>query len=201
MAAEGIGDESLPCSRLITTRFHPSRTRRRPWYTCHRQPQRYHPCHLHQFTTSAPNSRLVHLSRDDNWLRSYYRTIEPNLHLLRVGDYRASSHAASCYHGYTAAADILLNRLEMADNQYLVIDFSAGVDPLASPIFLKVDVLASVIEPTLKAAAVARQWAEAIQGYPLRLHLIGNKVRGEDDFHWLTVNWPKGCQASRWTSC
>ncbi len=143
------------------------------------------PATFTKFTTPVADSRLICLSQDDEWLCSRYHSVEHNLNLLRVGDYQASSHATGCYHGYTAVADILLNHLEMGENQCLVIDFTAGVDPLASPIFLKVDVLALVIEPTLKGVAVARQWAEAIEGYPVKLHLIANKVHGQDDLDWL----------------
>ena len=138
-----------------------------------------------KFTTPAANSGVICLSQEDEWLCSRYHSVEPNLHLLRVGDYQASSHATGCYHGYTAVADILLNHLEMADNQCLVIDFTAGIDPLASPIFLKVDVLVLAVEVTLKGVAVARQWADAMQGYPVKLHLVANKVLGEEDIFWL----------------
>jgi CO dehydrogenase maturation factor len=143
------------------------------------------PSAFSKFTSPTPDSCLVHLSCQDSWLEHYQHSLGDHLHLLRVGDFLPSSHGTGCYHGYTAVADILLNHLEMADNQLLVIDFTAGVDPLASPIFLKVDVLALVIEPTLKGVAVARQWHEAIQAYPVNLQLIANKLAGPEDQAWL----------------
>jgi CO dehydrogenase maturation factor len=143
------------------------------------------PSAVNKFTTPTIESCLVRLSGRDRWLKHYRHGVDRGLHLLRVGDFLTASHGTGCYHGYTAAADILLNHLEMADNQLLVVDFTAGVDPLASPIFLKVDVLALVIEPTLKGVAVAGQWYEAIQGYPVNLQLVANKVAGPEDLSWL----------------
>ena len=104
------------------------------------------------------NSNLIKLNLSDTFLKPFIKQVTKNINLMRVGDFNPEDKGVSCYHVRTAAADILMSHLKPLDsNQTLVVDFTAGVDPFASPIYLKLDALILAVEPTLKGVEVVKQ--------------------------------------------
>lgn len=137
-------------------------------------------------TLPAKGSNLIVLSVDDPFLKNFTVSPGERLHLLRVGEFRDEDKGLRCYHGRTAAADILLSHLApLEDKQLLVVDFTAGVDPFASPIYLKLDAFVLVVEPTLKGIEVVRQWRNLLADTPVSLLIAGNKLDSDEDETWL----------------
>lgn len=143
-------------------------------------------------------SRLVGLNPQDPYLKDFMKPATPHTYLLRVGEFNAEDKGVRCYHVRTAVADIVLSHLKPLDkNDVLVVDFTAGVDPFASPIYLKLDALVLSVEPTLKGAEVAKQWRHLLADAPVPLMIVANKVTHPDDVTWLqdTIQ-PETVQAS-----
>lgn len=133
-------------------------------------------------TKPVAQSRLISLDAPDAFLQPYIHNAN-DISLVRVGEYGAEDIGQRCYHAQTSVVDILLHHLKPSPRP-LIIDYTAGVDPFASDIADLLDAVVLVIEPTLKGVAVARQWQELLQG-KLPLHLIANKIAGDDDLNWL----------------
>ena len=139
-------------------------------------------------TLPSAQSRLIELSEADPMLGKFVVSPGKSLHLLRVGNFDEADKGMRCYHSRTAVADILLSHLApLKENQMLVVDFTAGVDPFASPIYLKLDVFVLVVEPTLKGVEVARQWQSLLADTPVPLLIIANKLTDQEDSAWLAV--------------
>lgn len=131
-------------------------------------------------------SNLIGLDAEDVYLSSFIKKVAPQVHLMRVGEFNAADKGIRCYHVRTAAADILLSHLKPLDkSRTLVVDFTAGVDPFASPIYLKLDALVLAVEPTLKGAEVAKQWRSLLADAPVPLFIVANKITDADDVTWL----------------
>jgi len=111
--------------------------------------------------------------------------------LLRVGEFGSEDKGQHCYHGLTTVADILLNHLEpLTSKETLIVDFTAGVDPFASPITESFDAFVLVVEPTLKGVEVARQWRQLLGNNPVPLTIMVNKVQAQNEVDWVCQQLP-----------
>lgn len=110
----------------------------------------------------------------------------PHISLARVGDYRSEDQGEKCYHYHTGAVDILLNHhVPLAQDQHILIDYTAGIDPAVSRLSQIIDVLVLAVEPTLKGVQVVHQWQTLLAQSEIPLIIVGNKVTGNVDAAWL----------------
>ena len=150
-------------------------------------------------TLPAAGSNLLRLDGADAFLARFLAKATPHIALLRVGEFSAADRGERCYHSRTAAADILLNHLDPAPNQpHLLVDFTAGVDPFASPLYRQFDALVLVVEPTLKGVEVVRQWRQLLEGTPSPLLVVANKLVDPADLGWLSAQLGAKVDAALW---
>ena len=122
--------------------------------------------------------------------------LNSHISLARVGDYRSEDQGEKCYHYHTGAVDILLNHhVPLAQDQHILIDYTAGIDPAVSRLSQIIDVLVLAVEPTLKGVQVVHQWQTLLAQSEIPLIVVGNKVTGNDDAVWLaSALSPKECK-------
>jgi len=150
-------------------------------------------------TLPAAGSALLRLDAADPFLGRFMAAVGPYVSLLRIGEFSAEDRGERCYHSRTAAADILLNHLERSTLQsHLLVDFTAGVDPFASPLYRQFDALILVVEPTLKGVEVVRQWRALLAETPTPLLIVANKLTDPADLGWLSGQLGDKVDAALW---
>jgi CO dehydrogenase maturation factor len=105
--------------------------------------------------------------------------------LLATGPFTEDDLGVSCYHAKTGAVELYLNHLVDAENEYVVVDMTAGADCFASGLFTRFDMTFLVAEPTLRGVSVYRQYRDYADGFDVAIGVIGNKVTGPEDEAFL----------------
>lgn len=77
------------------------------------------------------------------------------------------------------------HHVPLAQDQHILIDYTAGIDPAVSRLSQIIDVLVLAVEPTLKGVQVVHQWQTLLAQSEIPLVVVGNKVTGNDDAKWL----------------
>jgi CO dehydrogenase maturation factor len=135
-------------------------------------------------TPPGSGSRLVRLQPPD----AYFSALEgqaAGVRLLMTGELGEEDLGVKCYHSKIGAVELLLNHLIDQKEEYVVVDMTAGADAFASGIFTQFDLLAVVAEPTRQSLGVYQQYKKHAASFGIRLRVIGNKVRDEEDRAFL----------------
>lgn len=135
-------------------------------------------------TPPGRGSRLIRVGETDRLLASFVREID-GVSLLVTGPFGEEDLGLKCYHSKVGAIELLLNHCVDGQDDYLVVDMTAGADSFASGLFTRFDLTCVVVEPTLRALGVYQQYKAYAQGYGVRLCVIGNKVEHADDLAFL----------------
>ena len=117
-----------------------------------------------------------HLSRDVNGVR-----------LMVTGPFDEADLGVACYHSKSGAAELYLSHLVDYDDEYVVVDLTAGADSFASGMFTRFDLTFLVVEPTRRGVAVYRQYRDRSAGHQVALAVVGNKITGPEDVAFLRV--------------
>jgi len=136
-------------------------------------------------TRPQTGSGYFDLTDPKNPIQKFIKKNDLGIGLFCVGEFDSEARGMSCYHLRTAAADVVINHLYHTEDTVLVTDFTAGVDPLSSPLFANMDALVLVIEPTLKGVKVAQQWENFVKDIGIPLLALGNKINTPADSDWL----------------
>jgi CO dehydrogenase maturation factor len=72
-----------------------------------------------------------------------------------------------------------------ADDEYVVVDMTAGADAFASGLFTRFDRTFIVCEPTLRGVGVYRQYLDYAADYQVAVSVVGNKVADAADEEFL----------------
>lgn len=83
------------------------------------------------------------------------------------------------------AVELLLNHLLDGDDEYVVVDMTAGADSFASGLFTRFDRTFIVCEPTLRSVGVYRQYVAYARDYGVAVSVVGNKVTDAGDEAFL----------------
>jgi CO dehydrogenase maturation factor len=135
-------------------------------------------------TPPGRGSRLVRV-KESNPLYAYFARDVNGVTLLVTGPFSDEDLGLKCYHSKVGAVELLLNHCADSQDEYIVVDMTAGADAFASGLFTRFDLTCIVVEPTLRALSVYQQYKAYAQGYGVRLCVIGNKVENEDDVAFL----------------
>jgi CO dehydrogenase maturation factor len=109
--------------------------------------------------------------------------------LLEMGSVDLGGSGCICPE--SALLKTLFTHLLFRDDDVLIIDMYAGVEHLGRATVDFVDAMVIVVEPTLRSLTTARQIKKLSQDIGLtRLWLAGNKVRGEEEIHFLEQESP-----------
>lgn len=136
--------------------------------------------HLRMTTPPANGSQVIYPTIQDPFL-SRYIIHKDGIHFATTGEFETSDVGMICYHGKTMSTEIVFNHLADAQNEYIVVDMTAGADTFSTGIFLKFDMLVLVVEPTAQSLSVFTQFKEYTKDYTINLKIIGNKIEDSTD--------------------
>ena len=135
-------------------------------------------------TPPGRGSRLMRI-RESNPLYDYFARSVEDVQLLVTGPFNEDDLGIKCYHSKVGAVELWLNHCVDGQQEYLVVDMTAGADSFASGLFTRFDLTCIVVEPTVRALGVYQQYKAYAQGYGVQLCVVGNKVENEDDLAFL----------------
>ncbi|WP_328398244.1 ATP-binding protein [Streptomyces sp. NBC_00390] len=139
-------------------------------------------------TPPGRGSRLLRIVEDNPVYEACARTVrldDGDIRLMATGSFTESDLGVSCYHSKVGAVELCLNHLVDGDDEYVVVDMTAGSDSFASGMFTRFDMTFLVAEPTRKGVSVYRQYKDYARDYGIGLKVVGNKVQGQDDVDFL----------------
>jgi CO dehydrogenase maturation factor len=102
-----------------------------------------------------------------------------------TGGFVEADVGVSCYHGKVGAVELILNHLVDTDDEYVVVDMTAGADAFASGLFTRFDRTVVVCEPTTRSVGVYRQYVGHAREFDVAVCVVGNKVTGPVDRAFL----------------
>lgn len=135
-------------------------------------------------TPPGRGSRLLGLAGDNPIWRNCVRVVG-GVRLAGTGGFAESDLGVACYHSKVGAVELILNHLVDADDEYVVVDMTAGADAFASGLFTRFDHTFVVCEPTVRAVGVYRQYLEYAADYQVAVSVVGNKVAADADAAFL----------------
>jgi CO dehydrogenase maturation factor len=138
-------------------------------------------------TPPGAGSRLLGVTGDNPVYDACTRPVA-GARLAVTGPFATDDVGVACYHGKVGAADLVLSHLVDRDDEYVVVDSTAGADPAASGLFARFDLVAVVLEPTLRSVGVWHQLDEHADGLGANLVAVGNKVADVDDVDFLRAH-------------
>lgn len=139
-------------------------------------------------TPPGRGSQLLRIREQNPIFDACARQVELDggpVRLLATGPFTESDLGVACYHSKTGAVELCLNHLVDGQDEYMVVDMTAGSDSFASGMFTRFDMTFLVAEPTRKGVAVYRQYKEYARDYGVPLKVVGNKVQSADDLEFL----------------
>ena len=135
-------------------------------------------------TPPGRGSRLVRV-KESNPLYDYFGRTVDGVKLLVTGPFNEEDLGLKCYHSKVGAVELFLNHCADGQEEYIIVDMTAGADSFASGLFTRFDLTCIVVEPTLRAIGVYQQYKAYAQGYGVHLRVIGNKVENDEDVAFL----------------
>jgi CO dehydrogenase maturation factor len=135
-------------------------------------------------TPAGRGSRLLRVVEDSPIWRRCVRTVD-GVRLATTGGFAESDLGVACYHSKVGAVELILNHLVDADDEYVVVDMTAGADAFASGLFTRFDRTFVVCEPTVRAVGVYRQYLDYAADYEVAVSVVGNKIADETDEAFL----------------
>lgn len=145
---------------------------------------RFSPTEMIKSTPPGAGSRLLTVTEDNPVYDACVRAVA-GARLAVTGPFARDDVGVACYHGKVGAADLVLSHLVDRPDEYVVVDSTAGADPAASGLFARFDLVAVVLEPTLRSVGVWHQLVEHADGLGADLIAVGNKVTDQDDVEFL----------------
>ena len=142
-------------------------------------------------TPPGRGSRLLRVVEDNPIWRRCVRTVD-GVRLAATGGFAESDLGVACYHSKVGAVELILNHLVDADDEYVVVDMTAGADAFASGLFTRFDRTFVVCEPTVRAVGVYRQYLDYAADYQVAVSVVGNKVADEADEAFLRAARRRG---------
>jgi CO dehydrogenase maturation factor len=135
-------------------------------------------------TPPGQGSRLLQITQSNPiWDRCLSSV--SGVRLAGAGAFAEADLGVSCYHSKVGAVELLLNHLLDADDEYVVVDMTAGADAFASGLFTRFDQTFLVCEPTVRSVGVYRQYLRYAAGHDVAVSVVGNKVTDPADERFL----------------
>jgi CO dehydrogenase maturation factor len=135
-------------------------------------------------TPPGRGSRLLPVVGDNPIYRRCVRAVD-GVRFAATGGFAESDLGVACYHSKVGAVELILNHLMDADDEYVVVDMTAGADAFASGLFTRFDRTFVVCEPTVRSVGVYRQYLDYAADYQVALSVVGNKVADDVDEAFL----------------
>ncbi len=138
-------------------------------------------------TPPGKGSRLLKLA-ENNPIYSHFKRKIGDVDFMATGPFSEEDLGVKCYHSKVGAVELLLNHMIDKENEYVVVDMTAGSDSFASGMFTKFDMTFLVSEPTLKGLTVYQQYKDYAKNHNVKIGVIGNKVENNSDLEFLRNN-------------
>ena len=135
-------------------------------------------------TPPGRGSRLLTVTQDNPIWQRCVTTIG-GVRYAGTGAFAEADLGVSCYHSKVGAVELILNHLVDADDEYVVVDMTAGADAFASGLFTRFDHTFIVCEPTVRGVGVYRQYLQYAAGHHVTVSVVGNKVTDANDEAFL----------------
>ncbi len=135
-------------------------------------------------TPPGTGSNLLTIKKD-NPIYDYFSKHKDGVRLMAVGSISEEDVGSKCYHSKTGAVELLLNHTIDKEEEYLIVDMTAGADSFSSGLFTRFDITFLVVEPTIKSLSVYEQYKEFAKGYDVTIKVIGNKIEDLKDVDFL----------------
>lgn len=138
-------------------------------------------------TPPGTGSKLVRYTEEHEILKSF--EIQKNgIRLMRVGLPEDETLGEQCYHANMSGAEIYLNHLIDKEDEYVVVDLTAGIDTLASGMFISYDIIYIVIEPTAKSLSVFNDYVSIAKstGIEACIYPAANQITSEEEIEYIT---------------
>jgi CO dehydrogenase maturation factor len=135
-------------------------------------------------TPPGRGSRLLRVEESNPiWDRCVRRV--GAVRLASTGGFAESDLGVACYHSKVGTVELILNHLQDADDEYVVVDMTAGADAFASGLFTRFDHTFVVCEPTVRSVGVYRQYRDYASDFDVAVSVVGNKVADGDNESFL----------------
>lgn len=131
-------------------------------------------------TPPGTGSNLLRVSKMNPIMDACAQTMG-NISLFSVGGFQEEDLGTKCFHAKTGAVELILNHLIDREDEYVLVDMTAGADAFASGLFTKFDVTCIVVEPTEKSVSVFHQYKKYAEGFDVKIIAVGNKVMDSSD--------------------
>ena len=135
-------------------------------------------------TPPGAGSRLLTVTGDNPLYRRFVREID-GVRLMAVGPFTEEDLGVKCYHSKTGSVELALNHIIDKENEYVLVDMTAGADAFASGLFTRFDVTFLAVEPTVKSVSVYGQYKGYAERYGVCIRVIGNKIEDESDVAFI----------------
>lgn len=112
-------------------------------------------------------------------------TKNENLRLIQTGQLTDEDVGINCFHGKVTTIEILLNHLVDKNDEYFIVDMTAGADWFSSGLFTKFDKTFLVVEPTRKSIDIFKQFKERSSQYNVDIEIIANKIENDEDLEYI----------------
>jgi CO dehydrogenase maturation factor len=138
-------------------------------------------------TPPGRGSRLLRV-REDNPIWERCLTTVGDVRIAGTGAFAPSDLGVACYHSKVGAVELILNHLVDRDDEYVVVDMTAGADAFASGLFTRFDHTFIVCEPTVRGVGVYRQYLDYAASHHVAMSVVGNKVTDAQDEAFLLAH-------------
>jgi CO dehydrogenase maturation factor len=135
-------------------------------------------------TPAGCGSRLLRLDGPNPVFEYFVRRVN-GVDLMVTGSFQQEDLGVGCYHSKTGAVELLLNHLVDREDEYVIVDMTAGADAFASGLFTKFDVTYVVCEPTRKSLGVYAQYVGYAEGYDVNIKAIANKTESPEEVAYI----------------
>ena len=126
-------------------------------------------------TPPGRGSRLLRVAGENPiWQRCL--TSIGGIRFAGTGAFAEDDLGVACYHSKVGAVELILNHLLDADDEFVVVDMTAGADAFASGLFTRFDHTFIVCEPTVRGVGVYRQYLQYAASHQVAVSVLGNKV-------------------------
>jgi len=135
-------------------------------------------------TPPGSGSRLMRVT-ETNPIYEYFATQIEGVTFMAVGPFERKDLGVKCYHSKTGSVELILNHMIESNDEYVVVDMTAGADAFASGLFTRFDITFLVVEPTVKSVGVYNQYQKYAKEHDVKIQVLANKCENKQDVAFI----------------
>ncbi|MEX0930563.1 MAG: ATP-binding protein [Candidatus Paceibacterota bacterium] len=142
------------------------------------------PSQMIKTTPPGNGSRLLTVSERNELFGQFAIDIN-GVRFMRVGEIEEADMGVKCYHAKNGSVELLLNHIAEREDEYVIVDMTAGADAFSSGLFTRFDVTFLVVEPTIKSCQVYEQYKTYADPYGVVVRPVANKISDQGDLAFI----------------